>query len=115
VALKFDFYSNGSEGANTTGLYPAGVSLTDPTYSVPTGVDILNAVNVKADISYNGTTLTLVLTDPRSGATSTWSKVVDLPGMLGGNTAFYGFTAGTGQLTTELSIESWRLVVGSAD
>ncbi|SEC15164.1 FG-GAP-like repeat-containing protein [Terriglobus roseus] len=114
VALKFDFFDNNGEGANTTGLYPAGVSLTDPTYSVPTSVNILNAVNVKADIAYDGTTLTLVLTDPQSGATSTWSKVVNLPAMLGGSTAFYGFTAGTGQLTTALSIESWKLVVGSA-
>ncbi|WP_212733127.1 FG-GAP-like repeat-containing protein [Terriglobus roseus] len=114
VALKFDFFDNNGEGANSTGLYPAGVSLTDPTYSVPTNVNILNALHVKADIVYDGTTLTLVLTDPQSGATSTWSKVVNLPAMLGGNTAFYGFTAGTGQLTTALTIESWKLVVGSA-
>jgi hypothetical protein len=113
VALKFDFFDNNGEGANTIGLYPAGVSLTDPTYSVPTSVNIINAVHVKADITYDGTTLTLVLTDPHSGATSTWSKVVNLPAMLGGNTAFYGFTAGTGQLTTALTIESWKLVVGS--
>ncbi|WP_170834962.1 PQQ-binding-like beta-propeller repeat protein [Terriglobus roseus] len=113
VALKFDFFDNDGEGANTTGLYPAGVSLTDPTHSVPIGVDFLNATDVKADVSYDGTTLTLVLTDPRNGAASTWSKVVDLPAMLGGTTAFYGFTAGTGQLTTALSIESWTLVVGT--
>jgi hypothetical protein len=114
VALKFDFFNNNGEGANTVGLYPAGVSMTDASLSVPvTGLDIRDAVYTKADVTYDGTTLSLVLTNPNSGATFTWSKVTNLPALIGGNTAFVGFTAGTGELTTAVFIESWRHVTGS--
>ena len=63
--------------------------------------------NVK--ISYDATSMNLVLiiTDTISGATFSNTFPVNIPQTVGGNTAYVGFTGGTGQETAIQQILSW--------
>jgi hypothetical protein len=67
-----------------------------------------------AHITYNGTTLTLTLTDTVTNASFTTSKAINIPTMVGGNTAYAGFTAGDWSLTSTQEILNWTYVVNSA-
>ena len=71
--------------------------------------DILHAY-----ITYDGTTLTLTLTDTVTNASFTTSTAIDIPTTVGGNTAYVGFTAGTGVLAATQEILNWTYVVNSA-
>ncbi len=64
-----------------------------------------------AHITYDGTTLTLVLTDTVTGASFTASQVINIPATVGGNSAYVGFTAGTGGLTAVQQILNWTYIV----
>ncbi len=61
---------------------------------------------------YDGTTLTMTITDGVTNATFTTSWAVNIPSTVGGNTAFVGFTGGTGGLTASQKIETWNFVSG---
>jgi hypothetical protein len=59
-------------------------------------------------MNYNGTTLTMTITDTTNisqAFTTSWQ--IDIPGTVGGNTAYVGFTAGTGGLTATQEIVTW--------
>jgi hypothetical protein len=62
-------------------------------------------------LGYDGTTLTLSLTDTVSGANFSASQVVNIPATVGGNTAYVGFTAGTGGATAVQQILNWTYLV----
>ena len=65
---------------------------------------------IRADIAYDGTALTLTLTDTTlSDHAWTHTFAVDIPAAVGGPTAYAGFTAGTGELSARQAIESWTL------
>ena len=51
-----------------------------------------------ADIAYDGTNVVLTLTDTVTNKSGTFSWAADIPSLVGGNTAYVGFTAGTGGL-----------------
>jgi fibronectin type 3 domain-containing protein len=109
VAIKFDVYSNAGEGTNSTGLYTGGASPTVPN-SVNldgTGFNMRSYENSRATISYDGTTLTVVLKDLVSGATATQHYTVNIPALVGGSTAWVGFGAGSGALTSNEVIHNW--------
>ncbi len=113
VAVKFDLYSNSGEGTDSTGLYMNGaepaVPATDMTSS---GVDLHSGHVFAVHIVYDGTNLTMTITDTTNTAltfTTSWS--VNIPGTVGGNTAFVGFTGGTGGYTANQSVLSWTYTV----
>jgi hypothetical protein len=60
---------------------------------------------------YDGTTLTLTITDLVTTATYTTSTVINIPATVGGNTAYVGFTGGTGGYTATQKILTWTYVV----
>lgn len=49
-----------------------------------------------ADIFYDGTALVMTLTDTQTNVSVNESFDVNIPGVVGGNSAYVGFTAGTG-------------------
>ena len=111
VAVKFDLYSNAGEGTNSTGLYTNGASPTVPsTDMTASNISLHSGDTFSAHMVYNGTTLTLTLTDGVTGAVFTTSWTVNIPSIVGANTAFVGFTGGTGGLTSSQKIESWSFV-----
>ena len=108
VAIKFDLYNNAGEGANSTGFYTNGATPTMPAVDMTSSGVSLHSGNVMhAHIAYNGTTLTLTLTDTVTNASFTTSEAINIPGAVGGNTAFAGFTGGTGSNSSIQKILSW--------
>ena len=108
VAIKFDLYNNAGEGTDSTGLYTDGAQPTVPaTDLTSTGVNLHSGDVFAVHMSYDGTTLTVTITDTVTGATATQSYPVNIPSIVGGNTAFVGFTAGTGGEAATQNILTW--------
>jgi hypothetical protein len=63
---------------------------------------------MQAQLTYDGATLTLTLTDTVTNATFTASHAIDIPSTVGSNTAFVGFTVGT--VSTQ-NILNWTYTV----
>jgi streptogramin lyase len=109
AAIKFDLYDNAGEGTNSTGLYLDGAAPNVPAIDLTgTGIDLHSGDEMHAGISYNGTTLTLTLTDLATGATWLHPFTVDIPRAVGGDTAYVGFTASTGSSTAIQQILDWQ-------
>src|SRR5271155_4644870 len=111
VAIKFDIYNNSGEGSDSTGLYTNGANPTTPAVDITSsGIMLGNGDTIAAHITYNGTNLTLALTDTVTGKTYTNSWVINIPTTVGANTAYVGFTGGTGGATSTQTIKSWTFV-----
>src|SRR6202023_2512101 len=92
IAIKFDLYSNAGEGTNSTGLYVNGASPTTAATTLGGGVNLHSGDIMKAHMTYDGTTLTLTITDtinPSQTFTTSWP--INIPSTVGGNTALVGF------------------------
>ncbi len=114
VAVKFDLYSNAGEGPDSTGSYTNGASPTTPAMDMTSsGVNLHSGDVFKVHLTYNGTTLTWTITDATTAKTFTASATVNIPSLVGANTAFVGFTAGTGGATATQDIITWTFNSGS--
>jgi hypothetical protein len=123
VAIKFDIYDNAGEGDNSTGIFAGGRSPTvrdpslppNPTPTLPdvsvnlngTGVNLNNQAPKRVTLTYDGTTLTETIEDEESGASYTTFYAVDIRAIIGSDTAYAGFTAGTGGLWTFFTVSTW--------
>jgi murein DD-endopeptidase MepM/ murein hydrolase activator NlpD len=108
VAVKFDLYSNAGEGSDSTGLYTEGASPTVPaTDLTSSGVNLHSGDVMTAHLAYDGSTLTLVITDTNTNASFAARFTVNIPGAVGGNTGYVGFTGGTGGLSAIQDILNW--------
>ena len=108
MAVKFDLYSNVGEGADSTGLYINGASPTVPAIDLSsTGINLHSGDIFNAQLSYDGITLTVVITDTVTNATATQTYTVDIPALVGGPTAYVGFTGGSGGGTAIQQILNW--------
>jgi hypothetical protein len=106
VAVKFDLFQNVHEGNNSTGLYTDGASPTSPSVTIGNGVSLHSGDVLQVHMTYDGTTLTMTITDTVTNAAFTTSFAINIPGTVGGNTALVGFTAATGTQTVT-QIISW--------
>ena len=116
VAVKFDLYSNGGEGPNSTGLYTNGASpnATNSINLTGTGIDLHSGHVFNASMTYDGTTLQVTITDTTTQATATQSYTVNIPNIVGANTAYVGFTGGTGGLSATQRVLNWTYTVTPA-
>lgn len=103
VAVKFDLYTS---PGNTTGLYTNGVTPATPQTTI-TGVNLKSGDPINVAMTYNGTTLSMTLTDAVTHGTFSTSWAVNIPSIVGGNTAYVGFTGATGGLTAVQDVSSW--------
>jgi hypothetical protein len=62
---------------------------------------------MNVQLSYNGTTLTLTITDASTLKSFTSNWTVSIPTTVGSTTALVGFTGGTGGLTAIQDVLSW--------
>jgi hypothetical protein len=116
VAVKFDLYNNNGEGADSTGFYTNGASPTVPaTDMTASGVMLSSGHVMHAHVAYDGTNLTLVLTDTVTAASFTSTSALNIPSIVGSSTAYVGFTAGTGGLSMTADILNWTLSTGSTN
>jgi hypothetical protein len=119
IGIKFDIFSNAGEGANSTGLFTGGRS---PTVRQPGSPSDIPDVSVNLDgtgvtlnsqspklvtLTYDGTTLTETILDEGTQQSYTTSYVVDIMRFIGNQTAYAGFTGGTGSNWTIQSIKNW--------
>jgi hypothetical protein len=114
VAVKFDLFDNAGEGTDSTGFYTNGASPTMPALDMTTsslnlhGPDMLHA-----HITYDGTTLTLLLTDTVSGASYTASTPINIPNVVGAPSAYVGFTASAHGAGATQTILNWTYLQSS--
>jgi Domain of unknown function (DUF1929)/Chitobiase/beta-hexosaminidase C-terminal domain/Bacterial lectin/PKD domain len=112
IALKFDLFDNNGEGPNSTGLYTGGASPTIPGVTLGGGVDLHSGHIFSVHVVYDGTTLTMIITDTTNTAnTFTKSWAVNIPAAVGANTAYAGFTGGTGEATAKQEVITWTYTV----
>jgi hypothetical protein len=115
VAVKFDLFDNNGEGANSTGLYTNGFAPSTPASTLGGGVDLHSGDVFQVHLTYDGATLTMTITDktiPADSFTTSWP--INIPATLGGNTAFAGFSGGTGGLTAIQEILTWTYSIAGA-
>jgi hypothetical protein len=109
VAVKFDLFNNSGEGVDSTGLYLNGAEPTVPATNLTgSGIDLHSGHVFNVTMTYDGTTLMVTIGDASTGASATQSYKVNVPAVVGSNTAFVGFTGGTGGLTATEDILSWN-------
>jgi hypothetical protein len=119
VAIKLDVFNNEGESDNSTGLFFNGdfPGLPHAAGEMSIALDS-NNVNLRSQstktitLTYDGTTLTETIHDPDPGKTNngdfTTTYTVDIPGILGADTAFVGFTGGTGGLFSLQDVLNWQ-------
>lgn len=118
VMVKFDLYNNltGADGANLTGFYSGGVAPQPPQAEdnmASSGINMQSGHIMKATLSYDGSVLVETVMDTVSGATYRNSYSVNIPGLVGGNTAFVGFGASSGAASVMQNLQSWTYAVES--
>jgi Chitobiase/beta-hexosaminidase C-terminal domain/Bacterial lectin/IPT/TIG domain len=114
VGVKFDLYNNAGEGNDSTGLYTGGAAPTVPSVDLSSaGIDLHSGDLMQAHMVYDGTNLTMTLTDTVTSATVTEVFPVNIPNLVGGSTAYVGFTGGTGGSTATQNVLSWSYVSGT--
>ena len=115
VAVKFDLYDNAGEGPDSTGEYSGGVSPTVPAVDMSaSGVNLHSGDVMNVQMSYNGSTLGMTITDATTNNSFSTSWRVNIPAVVGSNTAYVGFTAGTGGLTAIQEIVNWSYNITSS-
>jgi hypothetical protein len=83
------------------------VSPTSLAVTLGGGVNLHSSDTFQVHMTYDGTTLTMTITDTVTNATFTNSWTINIPRTVGGNTAFVGFTAGTGGQTATQEVITW--------
>ncbi|MCX6359941.1 MAG: hypothetical protein NT029_09050 [Armatimonadetes bacterium] len=109
VAIKFDVWRNGIDPSRScTGIYANGAIPVGGKDLNPLGINLLSGHTFRADMAYTNPTLTVQLTDLVTSATNTQTYTVDIPTVVGGPTAYVGFTGGTGSCTALQVVSAWR-------
>ena len=113
MAIKFDIWDNQGEGIDSTGLYINGAVPTVPAVDMTgSGVDLHSGDVFNVHMTYDGTTLAMTITDASTKQSFATSWAIDIPGTVGGTTAYLGFTGGTGSAIQE--VLNWTFVGSSA-
>ena len=109
VAIKFDTYYWNNVSPSTTGLYLNGATpVTDGIDVTAAGIDLRSQDVFRVLLRYDGQNLTETLTDTATNATFTHTySSLNLAQILGGNTAYAGFTADNGFNGSPVSVDSW--------
>jgi len=121
LAFKFNFYAGAEGGGNNTGVFTGGRAPTVrnaslpplatpelPDISVPLSpVDLNNQRAKLFDISYDGTLMHESVVDTVTGDTFTHDYPVNLRAILGSDSAWVGFTGGTGGLNAIQNVLTW--------
>jgi hypothetical protein len=95
VGVKFGSFQYPVDPAiSSTGLVVNGAA---PRGGVATGMVLLNSQNPKRiHLTYDGTTLNETITDTLTGTSFTTSYTVNIPQLIGSDSAYVGFTGSTG-------------------
>jgi hypothetical protein len=107
VAVTFRAFTSSQLGLGVNGSFVNQVPITG-------GIDFNAAAHAggvepfQVTITYDGTTLNTTITDLITGKSFTApSQTINIPLIVGGDTGYVGFTAGTGGLATTAAVGSW--------
>jgi hypothetical protein len=100
VFVKFDNYSNES----STGMYQNGADPSPNSVTMRPNVDLHSQHDFRVLMSYNGTTLAMTVTDLTTNAVYSTTFTVNIPTVIGGATAYVGFTGATGGLNANQEV-----------
>ncbi len=107
LAIKFDLYDNDTGNATTSiGLFENGTYPDKPEAAL-SGMNFASGDVFDVLIVYDGSTLTVNVTDTTTNLTTKQSYTVNIPTLVGGDTAYAGFTASTGGLAAVQDIDAW--------
>lgn len=110
LAIKFDLWDTNGEGTNSVGLYTGGAAPTNlGSLSMPTtSIDLRNTHIFNVTLTYDGTNLVLRIVDAsNTSKTYTANWAVNIPALVGGSTAWAGFTGSTGGYSIKQEILTW--------
>ncbi len=108
VAVKFDLYNNSGEGVDSTGIYTNGAAPTIPATDLSaSGIDLHSGHVFNVHLAYDGTNLSLKITDATTNAVFNTSWPINIPATVGSSTAYVGFTGGTGGSAVTTNVNSW--------
>jgi fibronectin type 3 domain-containing protein len=107
VAIKFDLNNTIGEGMNSIGLFTNGQAPTTPANDVTSTVDLHSGHVMTVTMSYDGAAVDVTITDTVTRKTVTQRYNVDIPSVVGGATAYVGFTGSTSGLTAIQEILNW--------
>jgi hypothetical protein len=112
VAVGLDYgFNNFGEGVNSTDLLFNG-GLTGHVFVTPGGINLQDTHKKTVTLAYDSGTKVLLETIKDDTTNLTFSHTynsVDIPGNVGGSTAFVGFTGGTGAFAATQDILTWTL------
>ncbi len=107
LAIKFDLYDNATGNATTSiGLFENGTAPDKPEYVLP-GMSFQSGDVFDVVITYDGATLTVIVTDTNTGSSARQTYSVAIPTVVAGTSAYVGFTAATGGLTAVQDLQKW--------
>jgi hypothetical protein len=109
VALTFNLYSGSGVGMafETNGLsYAFGGSAYVSTAPVPFN----NGDPINVTMTYVGGVVTVTLMDPYTLDVYSTNYSANLPELLGGHTAYVGFTGGTGAITSQQQVSNFSFI-----
>jgi LysM repeat protein len=108
VAVKFDLFNDAGEGTDSTGLFTKGAAPTVPSVNLSsTGINLHSGDTMTVHMVYNGADLAMTITDTVTKASYSTTFAINIPATVGGNTAYVGFTGGTGVLSSSQQILTW--------
>jgi fibronectin type 3 domain-containing protein len=108
LAVKFDIYDNAGEGINSTGVYTNGAAPNVPATTINPPIDLHSGHVMTATIAYDTANLYLSITDTTTNQTFTTTFTnINIPSLVGGQTAYVGFTAATGGAAATQDILGW--------
>jgi len=111
VAIRFDTW-NGAAGQLSTdiltnGSIPSGQGASG-VLNTALGITAGGTWNLSLNVTYNGTTLSYTITNTDNNSNFTSNAPLNIPSIVGANTAWIGFTGGTGGATEIQYVTSWN-------
>ncbi|EEF62342.1 LamG-like jellyroll fold domain-containing protein [Pedosphaera parvula] len=105
AALEFNIY-----GPNTPGIALRSNGATGTPYAPTTPVNIASGDAIGVNLNYDGTTLSLTLTDAVAGVSFSTNYIANLPSIVGTNTAYVGITAASGGVASTQNVSNFLFV-----
>jgi hypothetical protein len=125
VAIKFDLFDNANQVPySATGIFTDGRDPTDRQPGLPsqfpdmsvnlagTGIDLHSGDTFRVTLTYNGSSLGETIFDLNTGISFSTAYSVNIPSIVGSNTAFVGFTGSSGGFTAMQNIQTWQGTFG---
>ncbi|HEY5911908.1 MAG TPA: LamG-like jellyroll fold domain-containing protein [Verrucomicrobiae bacterium] len=102
VGLEMNIY-----GPNTVGIALRNNGVTGGPYTATPPVNLASGNPINFTINYDGTTASLTMTDTVAATSFSGSFPVDIPSLVGGSTAFVGFTGASGGVASYQQISNF--------